>query len=246
MTKERRYDEREVGRILERVAELHAADAGEGRAMTQGEIEEVVTELGISKALVTRAVSELSVADSRNRSVWWLGGKTDLMFEQRVAGRIDDATLTRMLEVVRRSLGDPGALSTEGSSRMWSPTRSTRTVHFTVVELEGESILRLEERMPMDSRSTVGGSAGAGWFLGIMTVVPLKALVAKALLTLLLGPTMAVGAGVGWLIGRRLWRRTATRREDQLRRAFAEILAIAGEREVALEGAERPALSAAE
>src|SRR5688572_28655311 len=151
MSDERRFDEREVGSILKRVAELHESesDAADPRSMTRAEIEHVVTELGISKALVARAVSELSVKDVRNRPVWWLGGKTDVMFEQIVDGKIDEATLHRMYEVLRRYLGNPGETKNEGGATIWSTTAETgRRIHFSVVEHEDTTTLRLEERMP--------------------------------------------------------------------------------------------------
>jgi len=230
MPDERRYDDREVGLILKRVAELHEREGSEAdaRAMTKGEIEQVVTELGISKALVTRAVSELAVHDDRNRPVWWLGGKTDLMFEEVIDGHVDDATLTRMIEVLRRTVGEPGQLEREGGSRIWSTRDTSRRIHLTVVEHDDHTTLRLEERMPMDARATVGASTFAASFIGFMGVVPLKVLVGKALLLLAMGPLVMVGATVGWLGGRALWRRRSAGREEQLRRAFAEILALVG------------------
>ena len=228
MSEQRRYDEREVGLILERVAELQQREQGsDGRSMTRAEIEQVVSELGISKALVARAVSEVSVQDLRNLPVWWLGGKTDLMFEHVVPGPIDDATLTRMLEVLRRSLADPGRLEREGSSRIWSTTSATtRRVTLTVVEDGDATTLRLEERMPGDARATVGASTFGVGFLGFLGVIPLKALVLKSVLMLALGPMVAVGATVGWLGGRALWRRRSRSREEQLRRAFGEIVEL--------------------
>lgn len=225
MSGERRYDDREVGLILKRVAELHEreGDKADARGMTKGEIEQVVQELGISKALVARATNELAVQDVRNRPVWWVGGKTDLMFEEIVDGHVDDATLSQMIEVLRRTLGDPGQLAHEAGARIWSTTQSRR-IHFTVVEHDGRTTLRLEERM--DASVTVG-STFAGGFAGFMTMVPMKVLVAKAMLLLLMGPLTLAGALVGWAGGRALWRRRSLDREDQLRRAFAAIVALA-------------------
>lgn len=237
MSEERKYDDREVGLILKRVAELHEREGEktDARAMTRREIEEVVHELGISKALVARATSELMVQDGRNRPVWWLGGKTDLMFEQVIDGPVDDTTLTQVLEVLRRTLGDPGKLELEAGARIWSTTASTsRRVHLTVVEHMGSTTLRLEERMPGDAGATVGLSMFAGGFLGFMTLVPLKVLVIKAVLLLMMGPLALFGALLGWFGGRALWRRRSADREEQLRRAFAEILTLAAGRVKAL------------
>lgn len=233
MTGERRYDDREVGQILKRVAELHErqGDKADARSMTRAELEQVVHELGISKALVARATRELAVQDVRNRPVWWLGGKTELMFEEVVDGHIDDATLTQMIEVLRRSLGDPGKLEQEIGARIWSTTASTsRRIYFTVVEHEDTTTLRLEERMSGDAGGLVVGTAFTGGFAGFMTVVPLKALVVKAVLLLMMGPLALSGALVGWFAGRAMWRRRSLGREEQLRRAFGEIVALAGAR----------------
>lgn len=228
VAEERRYDDREVGLILKRVAELHEreGDKVDARSMSRGEIEQVVTELGISRALVARAASEVSLRDVRNRPVWWLGGKTDVMFEDEVEGTVDDASLTAMIEVLRRNLADPGKLEHEGASRIWSTTTTSRRVFLTVVEHEGRTTIRLEERMPMDARTTVGTATFLSGFTAFLGVIPLKALVAKAILMLSLGPLALAGATVGWLGGRALWKRRSQHREAQLRAAFGEIMTL--------------------
>ncbi|MCY1064532.1 hypothetical protein OV090_07155 [Nannocystis sp. RBIL2] len=227
MSGERRYDEREVGQILRRVAELHAREGEktDARSMSRGEIEEVVQELGISKALVARATGELALQDVRNRPVWWAGGKIDLMFEDVVDGQVDDARLSQMIEVLRRSLGDPGQLKQEAGARIWSAT--TRRIHLTVVEHEGRTTLRLEERM--DASVTLGSAflgGFAGFLAGLFAVVLLKGVVIKALLLLLLGAFASTGAVAGWIGGRALWRRRSEGHEAQLRQAFAAIVAL--------------------
>lgn len=231
MSGDRRYDDREVGQILRRVAELHAREGEktDARSMSRGEIEEVVQELGISKALVARATGELAIQDVRNRPVWWVGGKTELMFEEVVDGHVDDATLAQMIEVLRRSLGDPGQLKQEAGARIWSTT--TRRLHFTVVEQEGRTTLRLEERM--DASVTLGSAflgGFVGFLAGLFAVVLLKAVVVKALLLVLLGALASTGAVAGWAGGRALWRRRSEGHEAQLGQAFAAIVALADAR----------------
>lgn len=62
MSGDRRYDEREVGQILERVAELHEheGETADARGMTRGELEQVVQELAVIKACVSRADSRVA------------------------------------------------------------------------------------------------------------------------------------------------------------------------------------------
>ncbi len=229
MADDRRYDDREVGLILKRVAELHErqGEKSDARAMSKTEIEEVVAELGISKSLVSRAVSDIAIRDIRNRPVWWLGGKTDLMFEDVINGHVDDETLVQMIEVLRRHFGDPGDLQTDGATRIWSTTsNTTRRIHFTVVQHRDTTTLRLEERMPTDARTTVGLATFAVGFSAFLTIIPLKVLVLKTILLLSLGPLVATGTLLGWLLGRTLWSRRSQSRETQLHQAFEKILAL--------------------
>ena len=230
---ERRYGEREVGLILRRVAELQDSEgeAGSVQGMTRGEIEQVVGELGISRELVARAVADVALRDVRNRPRWWLGGKTDLMFEDVVEGSIDEATLSRMLEVLRRYLGDRGKLEVEAGARIWSTIGEThRRVTFTVVEDRGRTTLRLEERMSTDAKTTVGAGAFTGGFSGFCAAIPLKVLVGKALMALAWGPAVTAGAALGWWVGRTIWNRRSTARERALGKAFDEIRGIAAAR----------------
>lgn len=238
----KRYSEREVGLILKRVAELHERD-GEvesPRAMTKGEIEDVVAELGISKALVARAASELATKSLTHPRVWWLGGKTHAAFESRIDGKIDAATYDRMLELLRRSFSQVGNVTEQGSARIWSTTRAVpRDLTFTVHQLDDHTTLRLEERMPIDARTTVGGTAFAGFGTGVVAAIPLKVLLGKAMLLMALPGLMFASAALGWTIGREIWRRRSTAREHQLRTVFAELVALAAQgRRLALDTAD--------
>lgn len=198
--------------------------------MTRGEIEQVVQELGISKDKVARAARELAAQDVRNAPVRRLGGKTDLMFEEVIPGRLDDDALVPILEVLRRTIGDAGELRTDGGARIWSTTSgASRSVHLTVVEHAGNTTLRLEERMSGEAHAIVMASAFASGLLGFFMLVPLKVLVVKAVLLLMMGPLAVSGALLGWLGGRRIWRRRSTAREHEMKRVFAEIIGLAEE-----------------
>jgi hypothetical protein len=84
--------------------------------------------------------------------------------------------------------------------------------------------------MPVDAGATVGLSMFAGGFTGFMALVPLKVLVVKAVLLLMMGPLVLTGALAGWVGGRAMWRRRSVDRDEQLRRAFDEIVALAAAR----------------
>lgn len=104
-------------------------------------------------------------------------------------------------------------------------------MHLTVVEQEGRTTLRLEERMDASvalGTAFLGGFAG--FLAGLFAIVLLRAMVDKALLVLLLGALTSTGAAVGWAGGRVLWRRRSESLEAQLQRDFAAIVALASAR----------------
>lgn len=210
---------------------MHAdADGADGRTLTGSEIEQVVHELGIPRGLVARAVAELSVARERTRPVWWLGGKTDLMFEHVLEGTLDEAELGQMIEVLRRHFGDPGELRVEAGATLWSTKQEgSPNVHLSVVEYQGRTTVRLEERMAGAASGTVGAAMFAGGFGTFMAAVPFKVVLGKALLLMILFPGAALGATLGWLGGRALWKRWGRERELKLARTFSELVAV-GER----------------
>ncbi len=237
---ERRYDDREVAQILKRVAELHEADgASGGDGMTAQELEGVVGELGMSKALVARATMELARPQARTQPRALLGGPESLMFEDRVDGEISDATFELMVDVLRRALGVPGEVDRSGDTRMWSSSEGAgRVVHLTLVPREGYCVVRLDEQMPVDARTTVGMGTVAGGMSGMMSVVPMKVLLAAGLAKLFLLPMVVVGGLAGWGIGRAVWRRRSQGREAELSEAFAQVMdhARAGVRRALGEG----------
>lgn len=229
----RRYDEREVALILKRVAEL-SESGGDARALSRGEIEGVVAELGFDKALVAQAASELALPPERGQRNVWLGGKTELLFELEVPHELADSRLEAMFEVLRRALGDAGELREQGRTRIWETTRqTTRRISLTIVPAPvGDGVrtrVRLEERMPMDARNTVGGGAMGGMFAGVLSTVPLKVLLGKTAVLLGMPFTLGGGIAVGALIGRAIWRRVSAQREDQLAHAWREIVALANQ-----------------
>lgn len=237
-------DERNAALILRRAAQLQeqqsdqAQVADGGRSFRLRELEEAVAELGIDPALVRTAADELSIAEVRNQAPWFLGGKTDLLFEATVEGPIEGQRLESMLEVLRRYLGSPGELRTSGSAQIWQTSKGTnRSIFMTLTPRGKKTLVRLEEAMPVDSRATVGGSAAAGTMAGLLTIASLKALLGTAA-KIWIGPLMVIGALIGWLIGRQIWARMSARREEQVRRAFKDILRAAAHEQAALPAAD--------
>ncbi len=237
MSEDGRIDERNAALILKRAAqlqEMRSEQAGSGQTFSLQELEEAVEELGIDRALVRTAADELSIAELRNQSPWVLGGKTDLLYEATVEGKVDGARLEAMLEVVRRMLGNPGEVRTSGSAQIWSTGKgSTRRIFLTLTPKGNKTLVRLEEAMPMDARGTVGGVTAGGLMVGILTLASLKAVIGTAAKALL-GPMLLLGVFLGWLVGRKVWAYVSAQRDTQVRRMFQEVLRAAAQEPAAL------------
>ena len=237
---ERRFDEREAGKILARVAELGERRRDDAKTgLTRAELEDVAAELGYERALVARASAELARPESDDR-LW--GGPTRLRFEARVAGAPSQRTLEHIYDALRRAFGVPGEVSESGGATLWSAGAATsRGVFLTVREVDGETLYRLEEQMPVDARASSGVGAVLGFFIASLAMIPLKVLLGKPLLMLMILPLFVTGALAGWAVGRARWRLKSAERRAQLEDVFSDIL------ELASAGAEEaPALPAGE
>ena len=225
---DRRYDEREVSLVLARVAELSERTREDrSQGMSRAELEAVVDELGMDRSLVARASAELAKPEPSER-LW--GGPTRLRFETFLPGRAGKGFLEPAYDLLRRELGVPGSIEHSGGATIWEAAQgTTRRVHLTVREVEGGTVVRLEERMPVDARSSSAAGAFGGFFLGILSMIPLKALVAKPTLMMLLIPTWIVGVVAGWSVGRLRWRYESRNRHDQLQGLFRDLVEL-GER----------------
>lgn len=236
MSDDGRIDERNAALILKRAAQLQEQrdTAGSGRTFSLQELEEAVDELGIDRALVRTAADELSIAEIRNQAPWYLGGKTDVMYEATVEGPVAGARLDGMVEVLRRLLGNPGELRASGSAQIWSTGKgTTRRVFLTLTPKGNKTLVRLEEAMPMDARGTVAGSTVGGMMVAMLSLATLKTILGTAAKAFL-GPMLIVGVALGWFIGRQIWARVSAGRDQQVRRMFQEVLRAAADEPAAL------------
>lgn len=227
MSQDRRYDEKDVATILKRVAELHEREGErrEGRGMSLSDLEQVADELGMSRALVARAAAEVDVAgDDAQRA-----GVPGAMLETVIEGELSTAAHDRMLEVVRRRVGDPGTLVTQGFAQIWSATAGMHRVHLTVTRDGGRTNIRLESRGGDEAVAMGAGGAVAGFLAGVFSLIPLKVLVAKPLMLLLIVPVIAAWVATGALVGWNVGRRRRLTQSAALRSTFTEVIALANE-----------------
>ncbi|PRQ02708.1 hypothetical protein [Enhygromyxa salina] len=100
--------------------------------------------------------------------MWWLGGKTELMFETSIASHVDEDALTQMIEVLRRHFADPGRLE----ERMPNDAHGTVAIRTFIAGFSGfMSIIPLKPLVAKWLLLTLLGpmtATGAliGWLIG--------------------------------------------------------------------------------
>lgn len=226
----KRYDDEQVGLILERAAELQAGGgAADSRRMSIDEVEAIAIEAGIDTAMVRQAARELSRphAQSQGRHPL-LGASSSLHFEARVAGEIPSECFDLMLHEIHAVLGEPGSNSRAGKSLSWQTTQSQgqpgRRLGVTVTAARGETLIRIDEKLQGLIGGLFGGLLG-GLGGGGMSMIALPLVFAPWSVPLFVG---------GWLGGtyvltRTIYKRMVARREQELRALLERLVDLCEE-----------------
>jgi hypothetical protein len=216
----RRYTEEETALVLKRAAELqaHSPSTGDVRSMTLTEIEQVGKEAGIEKALVRRAAKELQRPIQTGTSSAFLGGPTSIRIERIVEGEVPESVYEFLVEEIRAQLGDMGNVSTLGRSLAWTTgpvmqgSTSTRAVNVSVTPRNGQTTIRVEEKLGLLAGQWFGGILGGLGGGGI--ILPLLPALAVGM-PWLLPLTIPLWVGGVYGLARTMYVRKAREREQQ-------------------------------
>jgi hypothetical protein len=219
----RHYDDNEVRQVIKHAAEMQAERPTEEGALSQGALEQVAAEVGISPQRVRAAVQEmdgaipLTTADP-GRWVWFHGAKTRVRVERVVEGEVSETEFIVLVDEIRRVLGMAGHPSTFGRSLDWSTSVSGqgvgRELHVTVTPRGGKTYIWVDETLGNLAGGLFGGVMGGGGGAG-----------GGISLGVLAGELGLVGVGVGaallavsgsWMIARSIFRAIARKRSNQL------------------------------
>jgi hypothetical protein len=176
----RLYDEKEVARILERATELQsegpAGAPGSRSGMSLEELESIAKEVGIDPAHLKRAARELDTRTPGDEvATDLLGGPLSLVLERTVAGEMDDSAFEQLVVEIQRHTDSHGLPGLMGKTLSWqSETASkTRTLQVMVSSREGETLIRIEERLHQFASGLFAGTvAGVGGGIGIGVGLP--------------------------------------------------------------------------
>ncbi len=170
----RRYDEREVRRLLERAAELQASDAAapEAGGLTLRELESIAGEAGLDATHLRRAALELDTGPVGTLGTRLMGAPARVRLERALPFDASAEALTSLVPVIQAAADLPGHASLVGRSLTWqgqSPT-NTRTLQIMAFVAAGETIVRIEEGYAGLAGGLFGGligGVGGGVGLGV-------------------------------------------------------------------------------
>ena len=235
----RQYSDEEVQQVIRHAAEMQAERPTQEGALSQGALEQVAAEVGISPQRVRAAVQEMDgpsplATHEPGRWVWFHGARTRIRVERTVEGEVPESEFVVLVDEIRRVLGMAGHPSTFGRSLDWSTSVAGqgvgRELHVTVTPRGGKTYISVDEALGNLAGGLFGGvmggggGAGGGMSLGIIA-----------------GELGLVGLGIGaaalavsgaWMIARSIFRSVVRKRSNQLER-LADHLATHIERAAA-------------
>lgn len=221
------------------VAVVPPRDARRDQARTSGyklgDVRDAAVEAGIPAPYVDRAMAEhgltpsgprppATIVDQSKRPNVFLGSSTQLDFEIVVDGEMREDDFDLLIDLIRRTTGDPGQMSTVGRSFTWHSVgrRGRRSLQITVIPRRGKTTIHLSENLRDTAHGLFGGLMGGigggttGAWVGVASATH--------------NPLIGVGlwlstVGVSYLGARLFLRRTSVgqaRKLGELAQALAE------------------------
>ena len=223
-TPPRLYGDTEVGKILDRATELQreipARSAG-GGGLSLAELEDIALEAGIDPQHLRRAAMELETGDlGASASSMLLGDQLTLVREAIIPGEIPDSGFERVVGAVQHTAYEYGQPSLMGRTLTWQAENpnKTRSVLLVVSARDGETHIRIEERLHQFAGGLFGGTvAGVGGGIGLGVGVPVGLSLGSALLATLF-PLGVVG--LSYMGCREIYRAVVRKR----RRVISEMM----------------------
>ena len=169
----RRYNEKEIGTLIQRATTLHEAAAGAGqhnRMLTIEDVEHIAAEIGLPPEYVRTAALELEGDLHANRSFSLLGGPFVIDQARAIEGTMTEEQWEQLVLEIRRYTGKTGQISELGRAREWiyalgeggDGFNLTKT-HVTVRPRDGQTSLQF--------RRHFGGAAFALYALVLVFTV---------------------------------------------------------------------------
>lgn len=165
----RRYNEKEVSRLLKRTAELQRAapTSPNPAGLTLEELEEIAGEAGLDAAMLRRAAAELDAGGHALPSgvgTQLAGAPVRVVLERTLPFEADESAFDDLVPIVQIAATGPGQASQVGRSFTWSSQSQANPGGMQVVVTirKGETLIRVEERFGGLAGGLFGGLVGGG------------------------------------------------------------------------------------
>jgi hypothetical protein len=212
----RRYSEQEFAVILRKASELQEAKdsgPGAGRGLSLAEIKQIAEEAGIDPALVTQAASMLAASgEMTSEGTGLFGSPATMQMRSALDRELSQDDLTRLMEVVRYEVRQPGTVHEVLGSVAWKSDSKENPLEVRLTPRDGMTIIEiLADQATSKALFHLAGGAG-----GIIpTMVVMSALGFEKPLILL---GLVIGPLLGTLVARPLWTSYAKRWRQRMAR----------------------------
>ena len=221
----RLYDEKEVGRLLERATELQREDPvrpNPSGGFSLQELEEIAAEAGIDPNHLRRAAMELDAA--RAETSGWarlLGDSPAISLRATVPGELPTDAFEMLIPVIQQTMHEHGQPSLLGHTLTWQAEvgQKERSIQVIVSSRAGETHIQAEEHLHRLAGAIFGGGGtGVGVGVGVGVGMPIGL---NLLHSALFAAAFPIGViGLTFVAAREIFRRIMRRR----RRILGEVV----------------------
>lgn len=223
----RRIPPDEVRRIVRRASDLAAIDAAAqdaGPPLTEAELSQKLTELGISKEIVDRAMKPIEPSAQEAGD-----GAVRVVREIEIEGMLPPERHEEIADVISAAMKMQGRVSAVGNKLTWVPSGILTEPTMTVHSKDGRTRIRYVETISNRGQATLG-FATLGGFAGIIAgglgMGGAVAIAKAAEITSAQGGPAVIAAsvaiGVGAAVASFFGLRKAAKSRAEARAAFAE------------------------
>ena len=214
--KSRRFTDREVALVLRKASELEeSVGTGEGGGLSLADLEQIATEVGISREVLDRAVAAL---DSKTGGNPFARGQLVQQVIRAVEGELSEKAVSELIQHVDGASDQVGVVSEALGSIQWTARDRFRTTQVSISPSEGETRIRVIERATARLRTFV--SAAPTMMGSALAVVSIGGLDPSSGMAALVA---AVGAVAGAVVGRVLWRQVSSGSEARVKQLAADL-----------------------
>lgn len=229
-TPPRVYNDKEIGKILERATELQRAEptSSDADGITLAELEEIAVETGIDVRHLRRAAMEIDGDPGRTTlSSRLLGEALTLRCKTRLPGEVPERAFEPLLALVESNVPGRGQASLLGRTLTWQGGGTgSQVLRIVVSSRNGKTTVLVEENYTQMAGGLFGGlGGGIGLGLGLGVGLPVGISLASPLLAVAL-PTASIG--LTYLGTRALYRKLVGRRRRAVNELFGRLQEATG------------------